>query len=144
MCPLDSRREKNRLAVRKYKQTAKGRLRQRSADNRYKHTEHGRLVCLAHSRKRKERRRGLDSSFTYQDHQFVLELFNDQCFNCGSIESLCIDHHHPLSNENPLTRQNAVVLCDGCNTRKYNKHPREFYTHAQLLELEQRYGIATA
>lgn len=133
----------NRIAVRRYKLTENGRRKQRASDNKYKHSLHGHVINRKHSHKRRELKRGLEHQFTADDYTAILELFHYKCFNCGSGQHLQIDHHYPLSRGYALNRQNAVVLCDRCNYSKYNRLPSDFYTSEQLLNLEQKYGIAT-
>lgn len=91
------------------------------------------------------RRRGLENNidevFSHEDIKAVFEHFDNKCFNCGSAENLCIDHHRPLCNGNGLSFNNAVLLCKSCNSSKHAKIPEEFYDKLKLSALE--YIIAT-
>jgi 5-methylcytosine-specific restriction endonuclease McrA len=75
--------------------------------------------------------------------KFIYSKFSHQCFNCGSDNTLCLDHHYPLSKGYPLIEQNTVILCNSCNTSKGNKLPQNFYTEAKLKQLETFFDIAT-
>jgi 5-methylcytosine-specific restriction endonuclease McrA len=57
---------------------------------------------------------------------------------CGATDSLCIDHHRPLSAGNALVLSNAVLLCKGCNSEKHNKEPEAFYGVEECLDLDIR------
>jgi len=86
--------------------------------------------------KRRELSRAIgETRLGVNDILFIYNQFNNKCFRCGSDIKLNIDHHYPLSKGNPLTRNNAVLLCRKCNNLKYNKDPEEFYSFLQILEL---------
>ncbi len=120
----------------RYKASDKGRI----AERRYRQSEKG----LTYDRCQKQRRRDPATSLTVADISVVLEKFNNTCFNCGSYEDICIDHHRPLAKGFSLSLENAVVLCKRCNSSKCDKMPDEFYTPEQLMELEVQYVIATS
>ena len=109
----------NRVAVRKY---------------RDKHPEVGKHT----SEKRRAFKRSVNESYTKEDEQYTLDLFNRSCVNCGATERLSIDHHYPLSKGHALTRSNAVVLCLSCNSSKCSKMPEDFYSHGILLEITSK------
>lgn len=83
--------------------------------------------CRAKNRRRRARKQQLNEYFDIEMETFVLDAFNHQCFNCGSIEDLCIDHFKPLSKGYKLTVANALVLCKSCNSSKKDKMPRDFF-----------------
>ncbi len=96
--------------------------------------------------KRYETHKIIDSNFTYSDNKWIRNLFNHECFNCGSKKNLQIDHHMPLSMGYGLKigeDYNAVLLCKKCNNKKSNLHPIKFYTPSQLRDLEMTYHIRT-
>ncbi|MBI5048779.1 MAG: HNH endonuclease [Deltaproteobacteria bacterium] len=64
------------------------------------------------------------------------ELFNHQCFKCGSIKRLDIDHHIPIVLGGHLVPGNLVALCKTCNNKKHDCHPNDFYTQSELKTLE--------
>jgi 5-methylcytosine-specific restriction endonuclease McrA len=88
--------------------------------------------------KRRQRKQGLNESYTQDDKEYTLALFNHSCANCGATDNLCIDHHKPLSKGYPLSRDNAVVLCNSCNCQKSNKMPEEFYSPDTLKLIESK------
>lgn len=94
-------------------------------------------AVLANYIKRRDDEARLDANYNKRDVKYTLKLFKNKCFNCGSIEKLCIDHNYPLCKGYALTRQNAVVLCSKCNTKKGSKDPEEFYTKAKWKKLKK-------
>ena len=86
-------------------------------------------------RKRRAMKLEVKENYTKQDEQYTYALFSNKCFNCGSIENLCIDHIYPLSLGHALTRTNACVLCKSCNCSKHNSLPEDFYNIDKLADL---------
>lgn len=68
----------------------------------------------------------------------LYNLFGRQCFRCSSQERLEIDHHIPQYLGGRLWPGNLVLLCTRCNSIKSDKHPREFYTIAQLEQVGEK------
>ncbi|TDT71824.1 HNH endonuclease [Hypnocyclicus thermotrophus] len=92
----------------------------------------------------KKYRNYLDKSFNKNDKEYIFNLFNNKCFNCGSTNNLEIDHHYPISKGYPLkykNKYNAVLLCRDCNIKKSNKFPENFYLKSQLEVLKKKYNI---
>lgn len=89
-------------------------------------------------RKRRAKKLGVHETYSKQDKEQTLVLFNQSCANCGVTENLHIDHHYPLSKGYPLTMQNAVVLCGSCNCTKGDKLPEEFYTKETLDYINEK------
>lgn len=90
------------------------------------------ILC---SRKRRAKKKELNENYTHLDEQYTRNLFNNKCVNCGSTEVLHIDHHYPLSKGYVLTRKNAVILCNSCNSSKGNKLPEDFYDKKTLSKI---------
>jgi len=94
----------------------------------------------ANSRRRARKRRAIkleiNENFTIAQEKIIYMAFNNKCFNCGSTEYMHIDHHRPLSKLNPLTVNNAVLLCRTCNLSKGDKDPEEFYGEERCKELD--------
>jgi len=72
----------------------------------------------------------------------IIQRFGRQCFNCGDVYNLNIDHHFPAKDWNELNENNAVVLCESCNKQKGTKVPEDFYTYGHLSVLNGLYDIA--
>lgn len=107
--------------------------------------EYGRLHRANHpeakrtyERKRRAIKASVKEHYTTGDELYTRALFNNTCANCGYTQTLCIDHHYPLSAGNPLTRKNAVILCNSCNASKSNKLPEEFYTTEKLQYIQEK------
>ena len=83
-------------------------------------------------RKRRAMKELVNENYTKEDEAYTMDLFDNMCYNCDSTDNLHIDHHKPLSRGNPLTRDNAVVLCGSCNSSKGTKSPSEFYSLGDL------------
>jgi len=92
-------------------------------------------------RKRRAMKCHINEHYTNEDELYTRILFDNCCANCGSTDSLCIDHHQPLSKGNALTKQNAVLLCNKCNASKRDKLPSIFYTVDMLINIEEKLGI---
>lgn len=113
--------------------------------NKYKLLEYGKQwrkknpdKVRQYSRKRRALKQKLQENYTKTDEEYTRSLFNNQCAKCNSKENLYIDHHYPLSKGYPLTRQNAVLLCQSCNCSKQEKHPTEFYDSNILQKIEEK------
>jgi len=89
----------------------------------------------ARERRRRTRKRGVGENSSIK--AVTKKAFQNKCANCGSEKNLSIDHHFPLCKNNPLTLQNAVVLCISCNSRKGIKDPGDFYTQERLEYVEK-------
>lgn len=72
-------------------------------------------------------------------------LFAFRCFKCGVLthpggeqvaSNRCIDHHLPMALGGHLEPGNLVLLCRGCNERKLDQHPADFYTQDELERLQ--------
>ena len=95
----------------------------------------------AASRKRRAMRKLVNENYTAADETYTMDLFDNMCYNCDSKDNLHIDHHKPLSKGNALTRDNAVVLCQSCNSSKGTKSPSEFYQYWDNIFLMMKLGI---
>ena len=91
--------------------------------------------------KRDEIAKLLKDGLREDEKKLEMKRFKNKCFNCGSEEELCFDHHLPLSKGYPLKSRevgsNVVVLCRKCNEKKGSKLPQEFYTTDKLKKLEE-------
>jgi HNH endonuclease len=65
----------------------------------------------------------------------LFELFNNQCFRCGTTGRLHIDHHLPRIMGGRLEAGNLVVLCSRCNNAKGTISPDVFYSEKHLALL---------
>lgn len=86
-------------------------------------------------RKRRARIKAVNENYSTRDEQITYEIFNNRCFNCNTSDNLSIDHHNCLNDGNPLSVNNAVILCISCNSSKGIKAPEKFYTISQLKKL---------
>lgn len=65
----------------------------------------------------------------------LFQLFNDECFRCGSTNRLQIDHHMPQARGGKTEPGNLVLLCWRCNNQKSNIEPDVFYGERHLARL---------
>lgn len=86
-------------------------------------------------------KKAANEKFSFRDKLKIRKKFNNQCFKCGSLERVGVDHHRPISKGHALTEANAVALCSACNSLKNNKDPELFYNKEELIVLKERYGI---
>lgn len=93
---------------------------------------------MAAKRRRRARKIDVNENYSLLDRQITMEVFAHCCFNCSSKENLCIDHHRPLIDGNPLSLNNAVVLCKTCNSSKSTKSPENFYGTKVAKELDNK------
>ena len=93
---------------------------------------------MAGKRRRRARKLEVDENYSLCDRQITLREFDRRCFNCNSKNQLCIDHHRPLNDGNPLALNNAVVLCKICNSSKGTKSPEKFYGVKVAKELDDK------
>jgi len=100
----------------------------------YRGSAKGRAASARGTRKYRANKLKVCENYEYTEHTF--KLFGNSCFNCGSTSKLCLDHHYPLSKGYKLTKSNAVILCNICNSSKGAKLPEDFYTEEQLNELK--------
>lgn len=104
--------------------------------------EYIRELSRVHTIKRRALKSNLSEYFSRLSVIQVYYKFDYKCFHCKSIDRLSIDHHYPLSLGNPLTINNAVLLCRSCNAKKGTKLPESFYSPEQLTDLQLNYGIS--
>lgn len=83
------------------------------------------------------RKTDIKENFGKRDKLKLLDLFNNKCFKCGSLNNLTIDHHLPFSKGGLLTFTNCVILCKSCNSKKNAKMPQDFYTINELEKLKK-------
>jgi hypothetical protein len=62
-------------------------------------------------------------------------LFGNQCFLCGTMDSLHMEHHVPQSLGGRLVPGNIIVLCRRCTTLKADSHPRDIFPAQKLDRL---------
>ena len=89
-------------------------------------------------RRRRARKRAVSETFTIPMEQFVYEFWGYRCVFCGAAEKLCIDHWLPLFKGYALAMDNAVLLCQSCNSRKGTKLPEELDDQKQVTTIKQR------
>lgn len=87
----------------------------------------------AKTRRRKEHKKLLDSTWTTEMELYLRQLFAE-CVVCGMTEqehleefgtSLHVDHVYPLASGNGLKPGNATILCTHCNSTKQHKNPED-------------------
>jgi 5-methylcytosine-specific restriction endonuclease McrA len=80
------------------------------------------------------------------DLRELFQRFRSKCYNCSKPLSFkgrrtwAVDHILPSSYLYPLSKENAALLCVGCNNTKHRRWPSEFYANNQLIELSKLTG----
>lgn len=101
------------------------------------------IIYIRNKRRRDlERNPDCKSTLTLNQARIVYHKFNHQCYKCGSKERLCLDHYHPLIKGNPLSIDNAIILCVSCNCSKGGRPPHRFFTIEEMELLYSKYGIS--
>ena len=86
-------------------------------------------IILEKSRRQRNKKFGIQGTFSEKD--FEIKLFNHKfkCFYCGcelDKNNITRDHYIPLCSGGTDTIDNIVPCCKKCNTKKNNKSPKEF------------------
>ncbi len=110
--------------------------------SRQKWENNNKEYCWDKTRKRRALQNNVEENYNESDKIYTVELFDERCFNCGSSDKICIDHHRPLSKGNPLSRTNAVCLCLWCNSSKGSKDPEDFYSDEKFKLIEELLQIS--
>ena len=131
-------KEERKEYVKEYQKEYRKKNKSLISKKRKKYRKENMDILMSNNRKRRARKRNVKENYTIYDEQYTRELFDHKCANCGATDDLCIDHHKPLSKGNPLTRKNAVLLCNKCNTEKWAFLPEEFYEPVKLLWIESK------
>ena len=132
----------NRARETRKKLYEKNKSKERIINRQWFRNNKEKAYAIAARRRDKKKLLGESDNITQIFYSKVKSKFNNRCFKCNSIERLSIDHHYPLSKGNPLTLNNAVLLCKSCNSSKNNKLPETFYSPEQLTDLQLNYGIS--
>ena len=89
-------------------------------------------------RRRRAKEAEVEENYTPKMEQITRKAFRNKCYNCGSDDDLCIDHHRPLTKGHALTISNAVVLCRVCNGSKSDRNPEDFYGLKKCEALDKK------
>jgi len=95
----------NKLAVKRYRQTEKGKEARNRAEKVYR-KNHPEVV-------RARRHPGIP-------HEIIYDLLSKPCNLCGSTENITVDHIHPVSKGGKSVSDNLQPLCNLCNAFKNN------------------------
>lgn len=80
------------------------------------------------------------------DLKDLFHRFGSKCFKCAKAldfnkrGSWAVDHILPSKFLFPLTRENAALLCTGCNNGKHDRWPSQYYSNNELIELSRTTG----
>jgi len=109
---------------------------ERAKEIKKREYEKNKPAYFERARKRRALKSQVNENFTPEMEAIVRKTFDNKCFNCDSQDNLCIDHHRPLIDGNPLELGNAVLLCRSCNSSKGPKQPHQFYNGLTLMILD--------
>jgi len=71
---------------------------------------------------RRARLKGAIGSFTPQEWDNLIEIYNHRCYYCKKKKPLTVDHIIPLSKGGTNFITNIVPACSHCNSSKHNNH----------------------
>ena len=80
------------------------------------------------------------------DLKDLFRRFESKCFKCAKVlgfgkrNAWAVDHILPSKYLYPLTRENAALLCAGCNNGKHDRWPSEYYSNNELIGLSRITG----
>jgi len=130
-------RKKNHKKIRaynkKYYRKNKSTIRHKTTIWWHKHPE----KAHQHNRTRRALKAGVKEKFTSEMKDITFQIFGNRCFKCGSKHVLVVDHFLPLSKKNALTLLNAILLCNKCNSTKWNRDPEDFFTPLQIKRAQR-------
>ncbi len=134
-------RENGRNYYLKYRNTEKGRAREKrhkqsEVHRQYKKSERYFENMRYHAQKRIAIKNQLPNTFTKNDWETALKFFENSCAYCGKKEKLAQEHFIPISRKGGYTPDNIIPACKSCNSRKSNRSPEkwcssEIYKHIQ-------------
>ena len=129
-------RENNREKVRERNRVYRENNPEKARESRRTWQKNNPEKAREYNRKRRAMKLEVNENYTPEDERYTRLIFSEMCFKCKSKENLTIDHNYPLSEGNALERDNAVLLCQSCNSSKGTKRPEEFYSPLELYQLE--------
>ncbi len=133
---------KNKAKENRKRLYEKNKIREREANRQWSRNNKGKIYAYLANRRDRKKLVCEPSRITQSFYKMIRIKFNNKCFNCSSNNKLTIDHHYPLVLGNPLSINNAVLLCKSCNSSKNKKLPESFYSPEQLSDLQLNYGIS--
>lgn len=89
------------------------------ASRRYAKTPHGRMKKLAYNEV--YNRMAAIGDLTYEQWIRIVELFDNACAYCGSMDVLTVEHIIPVSHGGTRTAANVIPVCQHCNSSRGNK-----------------------
>ena len=132
------RRKENREYACKYRREHQTKAREANYKWRKEHPEKE----IENNRRRRARKQDVAENFTTPMARFVRKYWDNRCVICGKTQkeegqTLAIDHWMPLSNGNPLTMSNSVLMCRSCNSSKHDKLPSVRYDAETVKRIER-------
>ena len=108
----------------------------------YRNSERGKEVQRMHWQKRRNRKRGVPTSFTLDEWEKCKEYFLNRCCYCDLLTNdLHQDHFIPLSKGGEYTKQNIVPSCESCNKKKHATSFYEWYPRYEFYDEERQNKI---
>ena len=113
---------KAKACQRKYEQTPEYKARrceyQRAYSKTPKEKARGNANMRAKRHRRKARLASVENTLTREQIHAVFEAYGNKCVDCGTTDTLTIDHILPISKGGPNTAKNIRPLCLSCNSSK--------------------------
>jgi 5-methylcytosine-specific restriction endonuclease McrA len=100
-----------------------------------------------------KRNNEVDSAYRKENLLFLLQLFNNQCANCGDMDNgVDLDHffisknkggNFSLAHKSGQLINNAIPLCRSCNRQKSDNNYIEFFSTPKLFEILEKNELMT-
>ena len=104
-------------------------------------TPQGRKTSRISRARRVSRKKGVPTSLTTAEWNFVLGYYDHRCAYCGKPETetgtLAQEHVYPISRGGGYTIHNIVPSCSSCNSRKSARTPEEAGLTLRRIPLTQ-------
>lgn len=113
-------------------------------NNKYKlymQGEQAKILKRTIAQRRYARKRNLIDSFTVEQWEHCLSVFNHSCSYCGSKEYLQQEHFVPVSKDGEYTAKNIIPACRSCNIKKRDKNFFEWYIEQPFYSKQREKNI---
>lgn len=81
------------------------------------------------------------NDFSRNDWEEILDIFNNECAYCGSVDNIEQEHVIPLSKGGSHTASNIVPACRSCNSSKRQRLIEKWYSQQTFYDKEKERKI---
>jgi hypothetical protein len=132
-------KERHKATLNAWRKANKDRCREHN--NKWSHNH--RALAREKARKYHALKLQLDETFTAAMDEFVHTFWGNCCAICGrepaaGTKAFALDHWRPLSKGNALAMNNAVLMCQPCNSGKRDRDPATIYSPEVVATIERK------